>query len=68
MTPEEIKALRNKGVAEAEDVYYTVKDDEGTVQPRAGLWESSGYGLEAAQDAIKRMKGCTITKVRITEI
>lgn len=49
-----------------DNLWYTLKDNEGVVRPLAGLWESNGYGKEAAEERAKKVKS-TVIVVKIEE-
>jgi hypothetical protein len=45
----------------------TVKDSEGILRPRAGIWNNDDYGRMDADDFIRKNKDCSIVLVVITE-
>ena len=50
-----------------DDIYYTIKDEDGIVRPLAGLWASDGYGKDAAEERAAKIHS-TVVAVRITEV
>lgn len=59
-----LEAMTNKL---GDDIYYTLKDEDGIMRPLAGLWTSDGYGKEAAEERAAKLKHTVIT-VKITEL
>ena len=47
--------------------FYCIKDEEGILRPRSGIWEYSTYGKNDADKYIKNQKGCTIVIINIKE-
>jgi len=50
--------------------FYTIKDDEGIIRPKAGIWNYDNIGLESAKDFIlkKGNENCKIITIEINEI
>lgn len=50
--------------------YYCVKDEEGILRPRAGIWNFDEIGKHSSEDYLKSSmgRGCTIVEIEIKEI
>lgn len=50
--------------------FYTIKDDEGIIRPKAGIWNYDSIGLESAKDftSKKGNEDCKIITIEIKEI
>ena len=48
--------------------FYCIKDEEGILRPRSGIWEYSTYGKNDADKYIKHQKECSIVLIEIKEI
>lgn len=64
---ERLEAMELKRLQLSPDMYYTIKDEDGIIRPQAGLWPSTGYGREDAEERATKTRS-TVALVRITEI
>lgn len=48
------------------NLFYTLKDEDGKLRPLAGLWLSNGYMLEEAEASAIKLK-CTVVLVKLEE-
>jgi hypothetical protein len=51
-----------------QNFYYTIKDEDGIIRPRAILEGSDKYGKQVVKDWIKKSPECKVVLVEVKEV
>lgn len=65
MNEERARELETKSKVLGDDLFYALKDEDGSIAPLSGLWKSDGYGKEMAEERASKISGTEVVLVRV---